>query len=261
MPPFIPLAVPDPLPGLGAVLAAGAYGALAGLLLVPRAAHRLAVEPETPWRADCPAGHPLTGPAAGWFGRARCPACPRDRARYGPAPVRTALGTALLCALLAAAIGPRPELLAYVTLAPVLVLLTLVDRAVRRLPDLLTLPLAAALLLLLGLAAPLPAAAGAWSGALLGGLALAAGYLLLHVVNPAGLGFGDVKLALPLGVALGWYGWGVWALGGFLGFLYGAGYGLSLVTRGRAGRRTAFAFGPFMVAGALTGVLLGALAS
>ncbi len=71
------------------------------------------------------------------------------------------------------------------------------------------------------------------------------------------MGFGDVKLALALGVALGWYGWGVWVAGAFCGFLYGALYGLALVLRGPGGRKQAFPFGPFMAAGALTGVLLG----
>ncbi|MEU9007084.1 A24 family peptidase, partial [Streptomyces sp. NPDC048551] len=149
------------------------------------------------------------------------------------------------------------EAAAFVALAPALVLLALVDLAVHRLPDVLTLPLAAATAALLGAAALLPGAAGSWRAALLGGGALGAAYLVLFVVNPAGMGLGDVKLALPLGVALGWYGWGVWAAGAFLGLLYGALYGLGLVLRGRATRSTGFAFGPFMAAGALTGVLLG----
>ncbi len=110
---------------------------------------------------------------------------------------------------------------------------------------------------LLGLAALLPGSAGSWRLALLGGGALGAAYLVLHLINPAGMGFGDVKLALSLGVALGWYGWGVWAAGAFLGLLYGSLYGLTLLLRGSATREQGFAFGPFMAAGALTGVLLG----
>ncbi|MCB5182295.1 prepilin peptidase, partial [Streptomyces antimicrobicus] len=140
-----------------------------------------------------------------------------------------------------------------------LVLLALVDLAVHRLPDAVTLPLAAVTAALLGVAAALPGAAGTWRAALLGGAALGGGYLVLFLIHPAGMGFGDVKLALALGVALGWYGWGVWAAGAFLGFLYGAGYGLGLVLRGRADLSAAFAFGPFMAAGAFTGVLLGGL--
>ena len=85
--------------------------------------------------------------------------------------------------------------------------------------------------------------------------------LLLFLINPNGMGFGDVKLALPLGVALGWYGWAVLCAGGFAGFLFGALYGLGLMILRRAGRKTGIPFGPFMIAGALTGLLLGGLAS
>ncbi|MFE2330281.1 prepilin peptidase, partial [Streptomyces sp. NPDC059385] len=150
-----------------------------------------------------------------------------------------------------------PEVGVYVGLAPVFVLLALVDRAVHRLPDVLTLPLAATAAAGLAAAALLPHAAGDWRGALLGGGALGAAYLLLFLINPAGMGFGDVKLALSLGVALGWYGWGVWTAGAFLGFLYGALYGLPQALKGPEARKRGFAFGPFMAAGALTGVLLG----
>ncbi|MEW2413769.1 A24 family peptidase [Streptomyces sp. NPDC046866] len=241
--------------GVVVVVLAGGYGGLVGLR-VPRVVYRLSVPAGEPWRGRCPRGHPL----GGWWGAARCtgggaPSGPAHR--YGPRPGRTALLTAAVCAALAAGTGARPEALVFIGLVPVLVVLALVDRTVQRLPDVLTLPLAGGLALGLGGAALLPGAAGSWRLALLGGAALGGAYLLLFLINPAGLGFGDVKLALALGVALGWYGWGVWALGAFAGFLYGALYGLGLVLRRPAGRKQAFPFGPFMVAGALTGVLLG----
>ncbi|WP_097985650.1 prepilin peptidase [Streptomyces sp. f150] len=274
---------------------AAVWGAATGLL-IPRAAYRFAVEPEEPWRTACPAGHPLTGPARGWLGPARCAPCavpaarvPETPASEAPAPgapgasaseapapePRTTdtptppayapttlapLVTVLVCVALAAATGARPELVGWLALAPVAVLLAVVDRRVHRLPDPLTLPLAAAAVLLLGGAALLPGHAGSWTSGLLGGLALGGFYLLLFLINPNGMGFGDVKLALALGVALGWYGWTVLFVGGFAGFLFGAAYGLALVLLRRAGRRTGIPFGPFMIAGALTGVLLGALA-
>ncbi|MFE9258913.1 prepilin peptidase [Streptomyces sp. NPDC006879] len=239
------------------VLAAG-YGAAAGLLL-PRAAYRLSVAPGQPWRVACPVGHPLSGPAGAWLGAARCASCgPTGASGYGRgATGALPLVSALACALLAAAAGPRPEALVWVLLTPVTVLLATVDLAVHRLPDVLTLPLAGAVTVLLGAAALSPNAGGSWRLAVLGGLVLAGGYLLLFLVQPAAMGFGDVKLALALGVALGWYGWGVLLLGAFAGFLYGALNGLALVLMGRADRRTPLPFGPFMAAGALTGLLLG----
>ncbi|MFE8972743.1 prepilin peptidase [Streptomyces cyaneofuscatus] len=268
---------------------AAVWGGATGLL-IPRAAYRFAVQPEEPWRTACPAGHTFTGPFGGWWGPARCTPCasraPRAQApvRYGdeaeapvaygeetepPAPLPYAyapgalapLITALACVTLAAATGPRPELAAWLLLAPPAVLLATVDRRVHRLPDPLTLPLAAAAVLLLGGAALFPGHAGSWASGLLGGLVLGGFYLLLFLINPNGMGFGDVKLALALGVALGWYGWEVLFLGGFAGFLFGAAYGLGLVLLRRAGRRTGIPFGPFMIAGALVGVLLGALAA
>ncbi|MET7568168.1 A24 family peptidase [Streptomyces sp. NPDC005492] len=231
------------------------WGAWSGLLL-PRAAHRLAVEPEEPWSGECPDGHPITGRFGGWLGRARC-SC----GGYGPSTPAVSTATALICAALAAATGPRPELVVWLLAAPVAVLLALVDYRVHRLPDILTLPLAAATLALLGIAAALPADAGSWPTALFGGLALGAGYLVLYLINPAGMGFGDVKLALALGTALGWYGWPVLVAGAFAGVLYGALYGLGMVALRRAGRKTAIPLGPFMLGGAFTGLVLGAFAA
>ncbi|WTF78841.1 A24 family peptidase [Streptomyces sp. NBC_01594] len=181
-------------------------------------------------------------------------------ARYAPAvlaPVASTLG----CAALAAATGLRPELAVWLLLAPVAVLLATIDRRVHRLPDRLTLPLAGAAVVLLGGAALLPEHAGSWLSALLGGLALGGFYFLLFLINPNGMGFGDVKLALSLGVALGWYGWAVVFAGGFAGFVLGAVYGFGLVILRRAGRRTGIPFGPFMIAGALLGILFGGLAA
>ncbi|MGW6457940.1 prepilin peptidase [Streptomyces sp. NPDC055078] len=284
------------------IAVAALWGAATGAL-VPRAAYRLAVEPEENWRDACPAGHPYGGGARGWLGGARCGACTRERrvpaAGEGPArtpaaeegPVRTPPGeeptrtsaaeegavptpagegatrapvavplvTALVCAALAAATGPRPELAVWLLLTPVGVLLAEVDRRVHRLPDRLTLPLACAAAVLLGAAAALPGAAGSWTTALAGGLALGAAYFLLFVIHPNGMGFGDVKLALALGVALGWYGWGVLLAGAFAGFLFGSLYGFGLMAVGRANRKTAIPFGPFMIVGAFAGLVLGAL--
>jgi leader peptidase (prepilin peptidase)/N-methyltransferase len=162
---------------------------------------------------------------------------------------------------LAAATGTRPELAVWLLLAPVGTLLAAVDFRVQRLPDPLTLPLAAAALALLGVTTLLPERAGHWSTALYGALALGAGYFILFLINPAGMGFGDVKLAVGMGVVLGWYGWSTVLLGAFAGFLLGAVYGGALVVVRRAGRKTAIPFGPFLLAGAFAGLLIGAYAA
>ncbi|HWU06082.1 MAG TPA: A24 family peptidase [Streptomyces sp.] len=258
------------------IAVAALWGAAAGLLL-PRAAYRFSVEPEEPWRDTCPAGHALTGPARGWLGSARCAVCAvavpslpggaapeapasAGRGRYAPAVVVPSV-TALACTALAAATGARPEAVVWLLLAPVAVLLAVIDRRVHRLPDTLTLPLACATAVLLGGAALLPEHGGSWTSALLGGAALGGFYFLLFLINPNGMGFGDVKLALALGVALGWYGWAVLFAGGFAGFLFGALYGAGLMLARRAGRKTGIPFGPFMITGALVGLVFGGLAA
>ncbi|MFF5552411.1 prepilin peptidase [Streptomyces olivaceoviridis] len=253
------------------VLGALLWGALAGALL-PRAAYRFAVPSGEPWRDRCPGGH---HPVRGWLGGVRCGQCARGGERggaegrvpvtpyqpYAPSAPLLATATALVCAALTAATGTRPELAVWLLLAPVGVLLAAVDFRVQRLPDPLTLPLAATALALLGLAALLPEHAGHWRTALYGALALGVGYYVLYRVNPGGMGFGDVKLAVGAGAVLGWYGWPTVLLGTFAGFLLGALYGGALVLARRAGRKTAVPFGPFLLAGALTGLLIGAYAA
>ncbi|MEV7075421.1 A24 family peptidase [Streptomyces sp. NPDC093990] len=234
------------------VAVAALWGAATGALL-PRAAYRFSVPPEHPWRDTCPDGHPLTG----WLGRARCRDC-GTRQSYGRGALLLATLTALLCAALAAATGTRPEIAVWLLLTPVGVLLAAVDVRVRRLPDPLTLPLAVAALALLGPVSFLPEHAGTWTHALSGALALGVGYWVLWRINPGGMGFGDVKLALGAGAVLGWYGWDTVLLGTFAGFLLGALYGGVLVLAGRAGRKTAIPFGPFLITGAYAGLLVGA---
>jgi leader peptidase (prepilin peptidase)/N-methyltransferase len=165
----------------------------------------------------------------------------------------------VVCGVLAAATGARPELLVWLVLAPVAVLLAVVDFAAHRLPDVLTLPLAGAALVLLGGAALLPGADGSWTSALLGSLLLGACYFVLFLVSK-GFGFGDVKLALVLGAVLGWYGWPIVLIGTFAGYLLGALYGIALLLAGRADWATRIPFGPFLLVGAFVGVLLGSYA-
>ncbi|MEU6681977.1 A24 family peptidase [Streptomyces sp. NPDC046832] len=233
------------------VLVAALWGAAAGALL-PRAAYRFSAPSGEAWRQECPGGHAVKG----WLGRAVCAECAAPG--YGPRTAPLVIATALVCAALAAATGTRPELGVWLLLAPAGVLLTVVDFRVRRLPDPLTLPFAGAALALLGVTALVPEHAGHWTTALLGSLALGGGYFVLFLINPAGMGFGDVKLALGTGAALGWYGWPTVMLGTFAGFLLGALYGAALVLTRRATRKTAIPFGPFLIAGAYLGLLVGA---
>ena len=83
--------------------------------------------------------------------------------------------------------------------------LTGYDIRQRRLPNWLTLPGFAVILLV-------AAVSGHGAAAALGAGLLAAVYLLIHAVAPAAMGAGDVKLALGLGALTGCFGADVWLL-------------------------------------------------
>jgi leader peptidase (prepilin peptidase)/N-methyltransferase len=71
------------------------------------------------------------------------------------------------------------------------------------------------------------------------------------------MGMGDVKLALLLGLYLGWLSLGHVLLGLFLGFLLGSIAGIGLLVTGVRGRKDHLPFAPFLAAGAVLAVLAG----
>lgn len=133
------------------------------------------------------------------------------------------------------------------------------DIRTRRLPDTLVLPsypVAGALLSGAALAAGEP---GRITGAVLGAVGLWTGYFLLRLLNPAGMGFGDVKLAGLLGLYLGFLGAGH-VLAGTVGAFAGGGlWGLGLIVFRRGTASSTLPFGPFMLLGAAAAMLLPAL--
>lgn len=216
-----------------------------------------------PWRRSCPVcGYRLTGDrrpllTAAWVtGR-----CPRCRSRIGLRPLVPELITAAALALLAAGASSVPELAALALLAAGAITLAFVDAAVHRLPDPITLPLGAAVIGMLAIAA---ATSGQWGGllrAVLAAAALAAFYLALLIATPSGTGPGDVKFAVPLGAMLGWYGWGVLITGTVSTFLLAGVYALALLISHRASAKDSFAFGPFMAAGAAAAIIAASVGS
>ena len=167
------------------------------------------------------------------------------------------LGSGLVFAVMALRFGPSPPLPAFCYLAGIGVPLAVIDTRCRRLPDALTLPSYPAALALLGLAALVLPGGGRHFLSALFGMALAWGVFLLQVlIYPAGLGAGDVKLSGLLGLYLGWLGLSALAAGLFLGYTLAAVTGLALIAARRASRKSRLAFGPFLLAGTLTAVLL-----
>jgi leader peptidase (prepilin peptidase)/N-methyltransferase len=165
------------------------------------------------------------------------------------------LATAAVLALLFGRFGGQPDLLAFGFLGALGVALSAIDIAVHRLPDRLTWPAYPVLIALLAVAAITGHQGGALARALLGGLALAAGYLLLAVARPGQLGGGDIKLAGLAGLALGWLGWPTLVIGGVLGFVLCAIVSLALLAARRISLHGAICFGPFLLGGALLAIL------
>ena len=171
--------------------------------------------------------------------------------------------TVTVFAQLAVRYGDSSALLPLLVLAGCLVTVSVIDLQVQRIPDRITFPtLAIALLLIIAVSVQqdltdsLPAAL-IGSGAYFGFL------FVTHLVYPAGMGFGDVKLALVMGLYLGWLGWTpLYPVAGPLRLVFYAlmigcvigvafGLGVQVVTK----KRGAFPFGPALALGCFVVVL------
>ncbi|MEV0358935.1 prepilin peptidase [Nocardia sp. NPDC050697] len=104
------------------------------------------------------------------------------------------------------------------------VLASVIDLRTLRLPDRLT---ATGALAVLGYAA----GSGRFGPALLGAALLAGLYLTVHLISPAGIGAGDVKLAVALGAAAACAGARAWVWAALLAPLVTAVAGLVLLAR------------------------------
>jgi leader peptidase (prepilin peptidase)/N-methyltransferase len=130
-----------------------------------------------------------------------------------------------------------------------LVALSVFDIRSRRLPNFLTLPGAAVMLLgatLLG---------RGWA-AVLGAVALFAVYLVVHLIAPTGMGAGDVKLAIGLGALTGTFGMDVWAISALAAPILTAGWAVVATVRRAA---STVPHGPSMCLAAAGGCALAVL--
>lgn len=205
-------------------------GALGGVLLGPVAAATSTTVPDGQWPW-------LSGSGRWWLGE---PASRRRR-------VLLAISGAVVLGSLATAIGSRPAVLAFLGMGLLGVILAVIDLEHHRLPDRLTVTGA----LSSGIALSLDAAVtGSWSSLLRGLLCAAVAFLVFLVmalISPSGMGFGDVKLAALLSLHTGWLGWQVAILAVLGGFAVGALAALIMLITRRATLRTAIPFGPALL--------------
>ncbi|MEV4667770.1 prepilin peptidase [Microbacterium sp. LWO12-1.2] len=145
--------------------------------------------------------------------------------------------------------------LAHLALVGIGVWLIVIDARTHRLPNRIVLPTLAGLLMLVLLDAVVAGGTLSLVRALLGALILGGFYAVLRLVSPAGMGGGDVKLATVIGLLLGWHGWQELAVGAASAFVLGAFYALMLIVLRRADGKTRIAFGPWMIAGAVVGIV------
>jgi leader peptidase (prepilin peptidase)/N-methyltransferase len=205
---------------------------------------------------DAPVRNRHNVPVFGWLVlRGRCADCGSGISVRYPA-VEAATGAAF--AALGASFSHSWSLPVLLLLAAVGIALALIDLDVRRLPTAIVAPSYVAATGLLVIAAAASGAWGSFSRALIGSVASILLFYLIRFAWPGGMGGGDVKLAALLGLVTGWLGWGVLVVGVFAGFVLGAVVGVSLMAAGRAGRRSAIPFGPFLIIGAFAAVYLGA---
>ncbi|UZX04098.1 prepilin peptidase [Arthrobacter sp. CDRTa11] len=164
--------------------------------------------------------------------------------------IATAAVTAVACAAFALRFRAEPILPAFILLAVLGVQLARIDISLHLLPNPLVLFLLvgglslflASLFAEIQVAGILRAAAGA--------AILFAIYLILAIISPGGIGMGDVKLAGPIGLYLGYLGWSQLLYGGLLGFVLNGVVTLVVVRRNRIERASEVAHGPSMLAAA-----------
>lgn len=239
---------------LGAAAVAAVLCGLAGLL-VPAVIGGLpepAPDPEPDLgEADRPATEPVPEPE------------PKESyADIGASPGlgwRAALWAALSGGLAALSLGWSWSLLVVLPVVPVLVALSIIDFRTRLLPTALV--RLAAVLVVAGIVVVWVVERDGSDvvRALIGAAVSFVWFFLLWFVNPRGMGYGDVRLSGVLGLALGSLGWGEVLVGMYAGFLIFAIPGLvvAVVRRDRSVLRKGYPFGPFMILGALVGVVWG----
>lgn len=174
-----------------------------------------------------------------------------DAPRLGAA---LAAGSALVTGVVGWLVRPTALVLAWAVLVPVGLLLAYVDARTRLLPRRIVLPLNAAVLGGLLVVVAVERDLVLLVRAVTGGAALFAVLAALWLLAPGSLGYGDVRLSPALGMVLAASGWTELLVGVYAAFVLAAVLGVVLGRLGRLDPRR-FAFGPFLVAGAVVGVL------
>lgn len=195
-------------------------------------------------------------PVLGWLvRRGRCADCTSPVSPRYPL-VEAATGLLFVgVALRIVHVDKASALPAYFYFAAAGIALSVIDIGHKRLPNKIVLPCYPVLAILLTGAAATQHDWAALARAGIGSVALFAFYFLAALVYPAGMGFGDVKLAGVVGGMLAYLSWSALAVGAFGAIMLGAVAGLVVLASG-GNRKTAIPFGPAMIAAAFTALFI-----
>lgn len=231
-----------------------AVGSFLNVVIARVPAHESIVAPPS----RCPqCGTPIGArdniPVLSWLVlRARCRSCRAPiSARY---PAVEAV-TAALWVAAAWRFRGSPAIPAYCIGFSGLVALSFIDLDTKLLPKRVVWPAAGMTLLAFVAAA---AAGDGWDDlqrALLGAVASTLAVGLIWFVYPRGMGFGDVRLEVLLGLLTGWVSRGTVAAGFMLAFLLGGVLSMVLLVTRLRGRKDAIPFGPWLALGCVLAVL------
>ncbi len=183
--------------------------------------------------------------------------CRHCHAPISPRYIIVELATGGLFAGLAARMGYAWSLPAFLVFLAALLALSCIDLELLVLPKKIIYPSLVLVALLLTLAS---GATHDWNRLGVGAICAVAWFVFFFAMNfasPRLLGFGDVRLALLLGLALGWLGWRYVVLGFFAANVIGLVIGLVLIATRLMKRDQPIPYGIFLAAGAALAIYAG----
>jgi len=158
----------------------------------------------------------------------------------------------------AAAVGWNWLLPAHLVFVAMTTVLIVTDLDEKLLPNRILYPGTSAVVVLLAAGALVEGALTPFRNGLIAGAVYFGILLVLGLINPKGMGFGDVKMAFVIGLVLGFWDWRVLAQALILTGLIGGIPALFLMAVKKVSKEYPIPYGPAMILGAWIALFLGA---